>query len=526
MGLLWKKIGCLIAAVVLLSGCTGVHTEKPTENVADIVSLDWYINFSWFQTEWGASDVSRAITERTGVDVNFISPMGSEGEKLDALIAQGNLPDIVTLGWWEPQVRELMDSRYVYPLNELAQQYAPEFFEVAGEGQMRWYTQADGNLYCYPNCSVSPQDYNDGVAQASNHSFLVRKDIYEALGCPDMTTPEGFSNAIRRAVEMFPEENGYQLIPFGAHEFNKYGCDSFDSILMNFLAIPYEEDGRVYDRTADPEYIAWLKVFRRLFQEGYLTEDIFIKKRAQMEEELNRGQYFCLLYQYSDIVKEQLHLLNTDPNKVYIAVEGPKNSLQQPHRLPSVGINGWTVTFISKNCKDPEKAIKFISFLMTEEGQKLTYLGVEGEHYTWQNGVACMTPETEKLYYEDYITYVDTIGADNTYWMLENTAMQSQWPINIAPELKQPEQWSEQYSFYSAPYEITCELNSPEWEIEDNVKALWGEVLPLLLMADSDQEFDRLFEEYLTQRSAMGYETLLDTQTEVLNRNKERLNIQ
>ncbi len=26
----------------------------------------------------------------------------------------------------------------------------------------------------------------------SNQTFLVRKDIYEAIGSPDMTTPEGF----------------------------------------------------------------------------------------------------------------------------------------------------------------------------------------------------------------------------------------------------------------------------------------------------------------------------------------------
>ncbi len=53
---------------------------------------------------------------------------------------------------------------------------------------------------------------------------------------------------------------------------------------MNFLAVPYEKDGEVYDRYTDPDYIAWLKAFRELGAEGYLRSDIFLDKRMQMEE--------------------------------------------------------------------------------------------------------------------------------------------------------------------------------------------------------------------------------------------------
>lgn len=104
----------------------GSRSQEP-----DTVALDWYVNFSWYNTPWGGNAVSRAVTEKTGVDIRFISPEGGESETLDALIAGDSLPDLVTLGWWEPQLTEIVDGGMACSLNELADQYAPAFWAVA-----------------------------------------------------------------------------------------------------------------------------------------------------------------------------------------------------------------------------------------------------------------------------------------------------------------------------------------------------------------------------------------------------------
>ena len=59
-----------------------------------------------------------------------------------------------------------------------------------------------------------------------------------------------------------------------------------------------------------------------------------------------------------------------------------------------------------------------MSFLISEEGQKLIALGVEGEHYTMVNGRAVLTEETQTLMNEDYQAYVAQVGANDSYWML------------------------------------------------------------------------------------------------------------
>ena len=519
-----RTLLCIILAAVtaLGAGCTPRPTVSSSAETAD-ETLSGYINFSWFAGQWGGDRVTKTLTERTGVDVEFIVPQGSEKEKLDALISQGNLPDMITLWWGEPQVQQLIDSGYVWALNELAEQYCPEFLETAGPEQLAWYTDDDGNIYCYPGSSVAPEDYETGLGISSNQTFLVRKDIYEALGSPDMTTPEGFCDAVRRAAELFPEVDGYPLIPIGLHEFTDTGCYSLGEYLMNYLAVPYEVDGKLYDRFSDPEYLRWLKVFRQLNEEGYLSRSVYLDRRSQMSEKIARGQYFCMLYQSSDMITQQRELWASDPDKIYIAVDGPKNQAGDDPVLASVGITGWTVTLITKECSDPSKAIRLMNYMVSEEGQKLTLLGVEGTDYVWENGKVVLTDETRELYLYDYPQYVATVGADNTYWMLQDTVMQSQWKRETDEAADPLLNWTTKYSRYVSQYNIAIGYDAPEFNLNTTIEHLWGETLPELLMAESDEEFDRIFAKFVEQREQLGFSQVMEEKNRLMMENVEKL---
>jgi len=419
-----KRLWRIVILAALLCGCAAEQNEAEADreegltlcerHAQDAVTLEWYINYSWFATPWGENAVSRKITEDTGVSVRFITPKGNEKEKFNAMISAESLPDLITLGWWEPQVDVMIDRGMVHALNELADEYDTYFWETTEEAVCGWYTKEDGNLYCYPNSVYQPEDYEKHSNIGSNQTFLVRKDLYEALGHPDMTTPEGFQSAVRAAAEQFPEIDGRELIPIGAHVFDDTGCASFDQYLQNFLAVPYEKDGVYYDRDTDPEYIRWLKAFRELGAEGYLKEDIFIDKRTQMEEKLAQGRYFCMLYQRTDMENQQKILHSKNPDSVYIAVDGPKNSRGDDPVLPGAGMNGWTVTLISKNCERPDRAIEFMTYLLSEKGQRMIFFGVEGITYDIIDGEYVVKPEVRELLDTDRVRYDMLYGADDT----------------------------------------------------------------------------------------------------------------
>lgn len=517
-----------------------IVTEKTdvavTENTGDVipgwqqhaddkVTLSWYINYSWFTTPWGENLVSKKITEETGVDIEFVVPAGNEAEKLNSLIASDTLPDLLTMWWGEGQVTQIIDAGMVYALDELATEYDPYWFEVADEGRVGWFTQEDGHVYGYPNSSFSPADYEKYDNISSNQTFLVRKDIYEAIGSPDMTTPEGFEAAVRKAVEQFPTVNGQSLIPIGTHEFGAIGCPSFDEYLANFLAVPYEKDGTYYDRYTDEEFVRWLKVFRQLGEEGYLSDDIFIDKRAQMEEKITQGRYFCMIYQRTDLQAQQKIIYENNPDSIYMAVDGPKNSKGENHTLPGTGINGWTVTMISKNCERPDRAIELMSYLMSEHGQLMTWLGVEGETWDYVNSVPVMKDEVRAVLKSDRSAYDKQYGADSTYWMLQDNAMALAWLPAAEEPLGQMERWTFPYVMTTSQYNITLPVDSEEADIKTKIDNEWGVVLPKLLLASSEEEFDSIWNDFMKKRKDWGMDQVIAKQTELMNQAKEKLGI-
>ena len=502
-----------------------VSVSEKESSSEDTVTFDWYINYSWYNTPWGQNAVSQEITKRTGVNINFITPQGNEEEKLNALIASGTLPDLITLGWWEPQMNEIIQGDMVYALNELADQYDPYFWEVSDPQAVSWYTQSDGNIYGYPNSSITPADVENNDNIGSNQTFLVRKDIYEAIGSPDMTTIEGFEAAVKKAAQMFPEVEGKPLIPVGAHVFDDTGSVSFDKYLQNFLAVPYEKDGKLYDRYTDPEYIEWLKMFRRLGQEGYLATDIFLDQRVQMEEKIAEGRYFCMIYQHTDMASQQKSLFAKDPDSIYIAVDGPKNKNGDDHVLPTSSVSGWTITFVSKNCKHPDRAIKFIDFMLSEEGQKLVYLGIEGLTYDVIDGKETVKPEIIELLNTDRTTYDELYGADDAYWMFQDNVMQLKWKPDNSGPTAQLEEWTYRYSAYTGQYDVILPSDTEDAYISDRIDNLWSTTLPELLLSDSDQEFDEILEDFKAKRAELGYDQLQEKRYQYVREAKKKLGL-
>lgn len=441
------------------------------------------------------------------------------------MIASGSLPDMVTLGWYEEGVKKLIEGQLVYPLNELADQHDPYFYEVASEGVLGWYTQPDGNVYGYPNFSVAPGDYDKLEDIYSNQTFLVRKDMYEAIGSPDMRTPEGFLNALKAAKEKFPDVNGQPIIPIGFHEFTDSGNDSLDQYIANFLSIPREVDGKLYDRREDPEYVRWLKTFREANEMGLISKDIFIDKRAQMEEKIAQGRYFSMLFQRTDMVSGQQALWAKDPNTAYIAVDGPANSKLDAPKLAGPGISGWTLTMVSKNAKDPKRAISFMSYWISEEGQKDFYLGKKGEVWDTIDGKDTYLPQYAEMKANNRDEFDKVVGQD-PLWMLGNSVMQQQWAPPTGDSLRQMEQWTKGKAVsYSAFDDINPPADSEEGIIGKKISDKWGLVLPQLILAKSEAEFDKLYSGFMDEMKKLGHDRVVEYQQVKYDENAKKLGL-
>lgn len=494
------------------------HADEP-------ITLQWYVNYSWFPRKWEGSKATEKYTKDTGINVELIIPAGNEAEKINTMIASDTLPDIITLGCTDTQVAEMIDAEMVLPLNKLADEHDPYFYQVANQERLDWYTQDDGNVYGYPNASYSFSDYEKYGNIPSNQVFMVRKDMYEALGSPDMTTPEGFVNAMVAAKEKFPDVDGSPLIPFGTHEFGDTGCWALEGYLQNFLAIPYEVDGKWYDRYTDPEYITWLKAFRELGEKGLLSNDIFVDKRSQMEEKIVQGRYFSMLYQRTDMATQQKIVYDSDPSKIYEAIDGPKNSKGDDYTLPGGSIQGWTLSMIGANTEYPDRCIQLFSYFMEPETQMTMHFGPEGVGYTLdEDGKPQWIEEAKELSDKDTDAFENQINGG--MWMLLDYAMQLEWADPPKEPLGQLEEWTYEYAFNPSVYNITTPAaDSAEMTAKTKIEALWGKTLPKLLLAGSEEEFDQIFEQWKADRDAAGFDIWMAYQQAQFEQNKEKLGL-
>lgn len=270
-----------------------------------------------------------------------------------------------------------------------------------------------------------------------------------------------------------------------------------------------------------------MKTLRQANQDGLLAKDIFIDKRPQMEEKIAQGRYFAMLYQRTDFAAQLGTLYQQDPNKIYIAVDGPANSNLDAPRLNGPGISGWTVTLISKDVKDKERAIKFLSYLNSEEGNKDLYLGEKGVSYDTIDGKDQFKPEVFDLMNKDRSAFDKQYGSSFTFWMLMNTNITEQWTPKAVEPFKQLEDWTRGKTFSNSEFDqIDPPLDSPEGIIGTKVKELRGKTLPKLLMAPSEAEFDKIWTEYIKKQNDLGIDKFLAYQQGEYEKNKKKLGME
>jgi putative aldouronate transport system substrate-binding protein len=191
---------------------------------------------------------------------------------------------------------------------------------------------------------------------------------------------------------------------------------------------------------------------------------------------------------------------------VYIAIDGPANSKLEAPTLAGPGISGWTVTLISKKVKDKARAIKFLSYLISEEGQKDLYLGEKGVSYDTIDGKDQFLPEALNLMNTDRSAFDKKYGSSYTFWMLMDTNMNLQWaPPSVEPA-KQLEDWTKGKLISTSEFDlISPPAESQEGIDSTKISNAWGKTLTKLLLAKSDEEFDKIYGDFIALRDKNGY---------------------
>lgn len=534
-----KLLATLLTAVLMITGCSGgsggssegnwvsiedrytVDPEKPAwqlDKKEEATDLTWYVNADWWNTDFGKDIVTKKIKEDLNINIKFIT---GDDTKLNTFFAGGDMPDLLTVfDSNSPVVQKA--ATWAMPLNDLAEKYDPYFNKVAAADTLNWFQLADGKTYGYPNYSNTQDDYDSGNIPAKT-AFIIRKDVYEALGSPVIGTPEEFQNVMKRIKQEFPA-----LIPFGFNAVGE-GTGSLGDTLQDFIGVPLEnENGEFYDRNLDEDYLTWLKTLNTVYRDGNISDDSFADDGTAFEEKVKSGKYATMLLDGTPQQGGNLQIyMSANPGKEYVAIDGPQSTKGNAPTLNQSGITGWMINFISKDCKDPAKAIQIFTYLLSEEGQTLMNYGIEGETYqTKADGSVELLPAVKDM----QLNNADQFKKDYRMgeFMFFGHDRHKALSADAFPEaIKQMQEWGKgKLKPHFILENISPDQGTPEARALSAINTKWNTTLVSMVRSKDDASYDNALASYKSFLGENRWEEIVKVRSEKMKLNKEKLGIQ
>ena len=534
-----KLSAALLTAVLLVTGCGGgaggsgegnwvsiedrytVDPETPAwqlDKKEEVTDLTWYVNADWWNTDFGNDIVTKKIKEDLNINIKFIT---GDDTKLNTFFAGGDMPDLLTVfDSNSPVVQKA--ATWALPLNDLAEKYDPYFNKVAAADTLNWFQLADGKTYGYPNYSNTQADYDSGNIPAKT-AFIIRKDVYEALGSPVIGTPEEFQRVMKQIKEKFPT-----LTPFGFNSIGE-GTGSLGDTLQDFIGVPLEsENGEFYDRNLDEDYLAWLKTLNTVYRDGNISDDSFADDGTAFEEKVKSGKYATMLLDGTPQQGGNLQIyMSANPGKEYIAIDGPQSTKGNAPTLNQSGITGWMINFISKDSKDPAKAIQIFTYLLSEEGQTLMNYGIEGETYQTQaDGTVELLPAVKDL----QLNNADKFKKDYRMgeFMFFGHDRHKALSADAFPEsIKQMQEWGKgKLKPHFILENINPDQGTQEARALSAINTKWNSTLVSMVRAKDDAAFDSALAAYKSFLDENRWDEIVKVRSEKMKQNKEKLGVQ
>jgi putative aldouronate transport system substrate-binding protein len=477
--------------------------------------LTWYVNADWWNTSWGEDVVTRKMKEDLKVNINFLV---GDDTKLNTFFAGEDMPDMITIFDASSQVAQKADT-WAYSLQELADNYDPYFYKVAAEDTLNWFKLADGNTYGYADYSNTQADYDSDLLPAKT-AFAIRDDVYEAIGKPSMESQEDFLAALGMIKEQFPD-----LVPLGFNNFETDGTSSLGDTLQDYLGVKIvNDDNSHYNRNLDEDYLSWVHTLSEAYRAGYINDDSFTDDNTAWQEKLTIGKYACIMVDGTAQQSGFLTQFTGDTGHAYIAIDGPKSTTGNTPKLNQAGISGWMVTYVSKTCKDPAKAIQLYTYLLDEEGEILTNFGIEGETYVVnEDGTFSLTQEMKDLQAADNDRFKKEIRIGE-FIPFGHDKYKALSRDSFPDSIKQMQEWGKGKLYPHFVLENAVpDAGTAEARNYAAIKTFWSTTLVSLIRSGSDEEFDQTLEAYKQFLDENGWEDIEAVMTEKIKANAEKL---
>ncbi|WP_419892449.1 ABC transporter substrate-binding protein [Paenibacillus xylanexedens] len=417
-----KMLGaCLVTSVVLVSAGCGNAEENSESNTSDPNSP---ITFTFFGADaspnWNKMQdaVGKKITEETGVsiDAEFDISSGGGNDRISLMAASGDYPDLI---FPKGNLTRLVDAGAMIDLTDLIEEHAPNLKKIYGEHFNRLkYSNDDPSIYWIPTNGAIDQ-----VSFDATNGTAIQHRVVKELGYPEIKTLNDFENVLREYYEKHPTtDDGQPTIPLtlSADGWRRMITVTDPAVMSTggpgdgeyFINPDTYEAVLHYKRPEEKEYFRWLN---KMYNEGLLDKDSFVQKDDQYKSKIASGRVLSLLdpsWGFSD-AENALKSAGKDDMTYGFYPVTLDDSFQRKD-FQNIGFDGYGIG-ITVDCEDPVRAIKFLDWMSSEEGQVLRNWGVEGEQYNVEEGVRTIPADVQERKNKDNNTFTKETGVGLYY---------------------------------------------------------------------------------------------------------------
>ena len=511
-----RLLACLLAMLLLVSAI-----PASAEGASEPLTLKMYVGNPGFnQSGWGTDIVSTTIIEKTGINLEFEISPEAENQKLQLLIASGDLPDIILVGGKSVPGVALVENDRVWSLDELSEKYDPDYINSEFIVGNRKYLESpiDGKIYVVPSEFTDRTKLDDGVFLMPAPGYYYRKDINDAIGAPKLETLDDLAANARLAYDQDPMSLTHPIFLLEAAASAEYSGVNVMYYAMGGKGIYYEENGKLESRVRDPLYKETLMFINGLVNEGLINPSDFTDLNPQQDVINAEGGYYAAVGPYwRALVPHDQMPLTIEGAEIDVVRPLKQPGVEKPY-APVTNLNGWDGLFISKTTQYPEEAFNFVKFLQSDEGQLLVTAGIENEHWAWggpENNWVTLIGEAKEKMTTSWNDWVGFLGTYTYQWTVRNYYDSALcWGLAIDDPFKGKVYEYENCGTDAGPYEnIDPAPSSDEGVIRVKYFELWKSYIARICTANSGDEASKLYDEMVAAFDQLGLAKLEDAWT-------------
>ena len=371
------------------------------------------ITFEYFNADgkngnWD-NPVAKAITEATGVTLDVSYPVASQGdakEDVALMIANDEYPDMI---YAKGSATDLYQAGALIDGPNIKKMYGAEL------EKLKW-SQDDPGIYQLSYAGVNQKTLTTGgscqiqwaALKENDYKYPKTLDEYEKMIKSYLAAHPKTEDGLDMIGITMSASDWHWMITLG----NPAGLIA-DASPDNGQWIIDDEYNVHYKHVTDEEkeYFKWLC---RMYNEGILdpnfatqTDDDYIAKVAS-------GRVVAITdaeWHYSQC--EATLVADGKVDQTYVGLPVTLREDQVEKALLYQGTTvGWGMA-ITKSCEDPVRAIKFLDYLCSDEGQILYHWGIEGENYFLDDDGQPYRTDEEVAKAQSDPDYAKNTGIDN-----------------------------------------------------------------------------------------------------------------